>query len=373
MTPAALHPEQSRMSPARPVSIILPCRNEAAGIEACLASLLTEFTRTRCQFIVVDGQSTDGTADIVRRVAAGHGAFLVLDNPARLQSHGLNLALERAVGEIIVRVDAHCVYPPDYVERCVALLDSKPEAANVGGVMQPVGTSAFGKAVARAMSHPAGVGNNAFHLGNRSGFAETVYLGTFRRSVFDQVGRYDPAVHPAEDAELNLRIRQSGRTIWLQNDLRVDYHPRESWGRLARQYAGYARGRAAMLARHGGSLHGRHLAPPALVLGLAGATAAAVVLSPLWLIAPALYAAAVTGVSLTDRRPMPTAVRLRLPLALATMHLAWGASFLGRLPDTLLRRRRNRRDPVQSTSSSAVPEGEVSSSDPSAGRRGAIA
>jgi succinoglycan biosynthesis protein ExoA len=173
------------------VTVIMPCLNEEEGIRGALDSLIDEWVLAEGEVLVLDGGSLDGTRRVVEEFAKTCGApgpeaaIRIIDNPDRYQVHGLNAGIRAARGEFIVRADAHCLFPPGYVRNCVGLFRTKePEgAANVGGVMKPRGATLRQKGVALAMQHPLGVGDALFHLGTRSGFTDTVYLGTFRKSV----------------------------------------------------------------------------------------------------------------------------------------------------------------------------------------------
>src|SRR5881397_3156977 len=115
------------------VSIIIPCRNEAGDIEECLSSVLTqEAPRGGFEVMVADGMSDDGTRELLRKIETREPRVGVIDNPNRIASTGLNAAIKAARGEVIVRMDAHTEYAPDYVRQCVEVLESTG-ADNVGG------------------------------------------------------------------------------------------------------------------------------------------------------------------------------------------------------------------------------------------------
>src|SRR5690606_8696725 len=147
----------------------------------------------------------------------------------------LNAALRASRGEVVARVDGHSLIPPGYLRRAVEVL-LETGADNVVGVQEAVGVTPFEQAVAAAMSSRFGVGDARFHYGGHAGPADTVYLGTFRRSALERVGGYDEALPRAQDADLNHRIRASGGIVWFEPTLRVRYHPRSTLGALARQY-----------------------------------------------------------------------------------------------------------------------------------------
>src|SRR5437764_709972 len=125
-----MHPTAAS-SPA--ATVVIPCRNEAAHIETCLRGILSfEPPPGGFEVIVADGMSDDGTRDIVRRLAEEDPRLRLLDNPERTTPCGLNTAIRAARGEIIVRIDAHTEYAPDYLRQCAEVL-RETNAAWLGG------------------------------------------------------------------------------------------------------------------------------------------------------------------------------------------------------------------------------------------------
>ena len=330
------------------ISIVMPCFNEERRIGRAISSLL-EREPDNLEILVVDGGSRDGTREVVRRFGDCGAPIRLIENPRRRVSAAMNIGIREARGEWIVRADAHCAYPPGYVRRCVELLKATG-AANAGGIQVPIvekRSVAGGRiqaAVAAAMRHPLGVGDARWRLGRRSGFVDTVYLGTFRRSLFDEIGYYDEDADANQDAELNMRILAAGKKIYLDHTLEVIYYPRESFGGLARQYFRYGRGRARTALKHRRLTSWRQAAAPVLLIGLGGSLIAAIWM-PVFLLAPTAYAATLAGVAIVSRLPGPVdrgrdavagdsmgmGARLLVAAAWAVMHMSWGAGFLGRL------------------------------------------
>jgi hypothetical protein len=208
--------------------------------------------------------------------------------------------------------------------------------------MAAVGVTTFGEAVAWAMTSKAGVGSAAFHTGGGAGAVDSVYLGVYHREAIEQAGGWDEGMLRAEDWDLNYRIRARGGRIWFTPDLRVTYRPRASIRTLTSQYFHYGRWRRVIVREHPETASFRYLAPPAaaalvsvgLITGLAGlaALAASAPLAAQWLTAglaiPVVYLAGVSAVGAALSRGLPPKVRIRIPLVLAAMHMAWGAGFL---------------------------------------------
>jgi glycosyltransferase involved in cell wall biosynthesis len=149
------------------VSIIIPCRNEAGYIAGCLDSVLaSDYPAERMQIIVADGRSTDGTREILDRYGRQHPAVMLVDNPSGTTPTALNVAIRAAGGTVIIRMDAHVLYPTDYIRRLVVGLQESG-ADNVGGVLHtlPAEDTPTARAIALGMSHRLGVGNAHFRVG----------------------------------------------------------------------------------------------------------------------------------------------------------------------------------------------------------------
>jgi succinoglycan biosynthesis protein ExoA len=267
------------------VSIAMPAYNEERYIEACIASVQAQdYPRDRIEILVCDGRSTDRTRDILASLAADDPRIRVIDNPARLQAAGLGLLVKHAHGDVIVRMDVHCEYAPDYVRACVETLE-RTGADNVGGAQRAKAKTWFQRAVCAALASPLGVGGAKYRR-DGEGFVDTVFLGAYRRKVFETVGLWDPGAITNEDSELNQRLLDSGGRIYLSRDIQVHYYPRESLETLARQYYKYGRGRARTLLKLGTF---PRVSPAIPFLMVAGA-ATMLALPPLWPLIPAAAA-----------------------------------------------------------------------------------
>src|SRR5438132_2530580 len=115
------------------VSLIVPCRNEKDYIEPCIRALLAQDVPVGSfEIIVADGLSNDGTRDILARLSAKYPRLRLVDNPGRIVSMGLNIAIRASRSRLIIRIDVHTRYAPDYVSQCLAVLQ-ETGADNVGG------------------------------------------------------------------------------------------------------------------------------------------------------------------------------------------------------------------------------------------------
>jgi succinoglycan biosynthesis protein ExoA len=324
-----------------PVSVVMPVRNEERYLAESVRHVLGQEYPGQLELVLAVGPSADRTEQLAQELAAAHPRVTVAANPTGQIPAALNVAVRAARYGVIARIDGHAMLPPGYLKIAVETL-AETGAADVGGVMAAEGVSRFQQAVAWGMTSKAGVGSAAFHTGGGAGPVYSVYLGVYHREAIEQAGGWDEGMLRAEDWDLNYRIRTAGGVIWFNPELRVTYRPRASVRTLAAQYFHYGRWRRVIVREHPETASFRYLAPPGaaalvavgLVTGLAGAIAAVTSAPPglRWLMAgfviPVTYVAGITASGLALAKGIPLGVRLRVPVVLGVMHMAWGSGFL---------------------------------------------
>lgn len=310
--------------PGQQVVAVIPALNEAKHIESCVRSLMTGDPRlSAVEMIVADGGSTDRTREIVDSLRSEFPNLRLIDNPERLQSAAVNRAAREAGDgrSILVRCDAHSIYPPNFVMQVADAL-VREGVSSLVVPMDAVGTSCFQKANAWIVDTPLGSGGSAHRGGRKSGEVDHGHHAGFDLKTFLGLGGYDETFSHNEDAEYDTRLRKSGGRIFLDADIRLSYLPRMTVGALARQYFNYGKGRARTLMKHGERPKLRQLIPPATLL----ACVFGLVIAPftLWgLILPGGYLAALVAASLLVAVKHRSACGLLAGLASATMHMSW--------------------------------------------------
>lgn len=318
------------------VSIIVPCYNEEKTIGLLLDAIRRQtYPLSQMEVILADGKSSDQTlARVAEFQQSGTGLdVIVIQNSRRIIPAGLNLAIQAAHGEYIVRLDAHSVPDENYVERCVAnLKDGKGD--NVGGLwlIQPGEPGWIAQSIALAAGHPLGVGDARYRYSNVPGEVDTVPFGSFHRDLFDRVGLYDEALAANEDYELNARIRAINGKIFFDPSIRTKYYSRPTLGALARQYWRYGYWKWRMLKRYPGTLRWRQALPPMLVLGTGLLLILSIWFTEAWVVlltGIGLYLLLLIGASVSYARNYKDwRFLVGIPLSIATMHYSWGSGFL---------------------------------------------
>lgn len=320
------------------VSVILPIRNEAAYIERCLNAIFAQDYPGKMEILIADGMSTDGTREKVNALIVSSLRFPVkiLDNPAGIVPTGLNLALRCARGDIIIRIDGHTIVAPDYIRQCVEILQ-RSAADNVGGRMNAIGKTSFGKLVALATSTPFGIGNGHFHYSDKEEWVDTVYMGAWPRRVFEKIGLFDEELVRDQDDEFNYRLRAAGGRILLSPQIKSEYTVRSSPTSLWRQYFQYGFYKVRVLQKHPRQMCLRQFIPPLFVVALLVSLLLAFLPATrlFSLVVPAAYLLAnLSASTLTIARAQKsdqvsfTIYYLLLPLAFAILHISYGSGFL---------------------------------------------
>jgi glycosyltransferase involved in cell wall biosynthesis len=328
------------------VSVIIPCYNEQSTIRLLLDSLYAQtFPRQEMEVVIADGMSEDGTREEIIAWQAENPELTirVVDNLKRVIPSALNRAIEAAQGEYIVRLDAHSMPNPDYVERSVKTLQEGC-GDNIGGAwcIQPGGDGGVAKSIAAAAAHPLGVGGAQYRVGGQSQAVDTVPFGAFRRSLFDRIGLYDETLLSNEDYEYNARIRKAGGVVWSDPKIQSTYFARSTFKDLARQYWRYGYWKVQMLRRYPETIRWRQGLPPLLVLSILGFGILSIWFGWarwLWFLEVLIYGLAMVlaGLQVTLRNRDLRMV-FGVPLAILTMHFSWGAAFIWSFMKTILGR-----------------------------------
>jgi glycosyltransferase involved in cell wall biosynthesis len=314
------------------ITVIIPIRNESSYISRCLDSVLNQVGLENYQeeVIVADGLSTDNTFEKINEYQQNHSNIILIDNPGKIVPTGFNNALLIAKGNIIIRIDGHTVIAPDYVANCVKLLQES-EVDNVGGRMNAIGTTRFGQTVAIATSTPFGVGGSHFHYSEKEEWVDSVYMGAWKREVFEKIGLFDEELVRNQDDEFNYRLRKHGGKILLSPKIKSEYTVRSTPLALWKQYFQYGYWKVRVLQKHPRQMSLRQFVPPAFVASLILSFALALFFQLFWFIFLGIsgsYLLANLLASFLTSAKKGWRHLLLLPLVFAILHISYGLGFL---------------------------------------------
>lgn len=250
------------------VSIVIPVYNEEKYISACIDSVLKQdYPKDDMELILVDGCSEDGTVEIIKNFMKEYDFIKLYNNPKRTIQYASNIGIKNSNGTYVIRMDAHSEYSTDYVSKCVEYLE-KTGADNVGGPMVAKGKSSMQKVIAAAYHSTFALGGGKFHDMNYEGYADTVYLGAFKKETLIKLNMYDERLVKTDDDDLNYRIIESGGKVYITPHIRSVYYPRSTLKDLFSQYFGYGLWKVAVIKKHKKPARISHLIPMLFVLFL---------------------------------------------------------------------------------------------------------
>lgn len=304
------------------ITVVCPLYNEELYIRKVLDFIVTAAPADK-EVYLIDGGSKDATVSIIKSYQEKYPFIHLLHNPDKYVPFALNMAVKASKGDPIIRLDAHTVYADDYFLKVLETF-SKSKADIVGGPMRATGKADFQKAVAIATSTPFGVGDSAFHDETHEGFVDSVYLGAWKRHVFERSGYFDVDMLRNQDDEFHYRAKANQLTIYLNPEIKSYYSPRADISSLFRQYYQYGLFKPLVLGKVKSGIRMRHLIPAGFacylcLLPLAWLSAWILLPGMLYLML-AIFFALKANTSLT--------VKLNMLLVYPVLHIAYGTGFI---------------------------------------------
>jgi glycosyltransferase involved in cell wall biosynthesis len=334
------------------VSVVIPCFNEVQNIRFCLDSVVaSDFHKDKLEVLVVDGQSDDGTREIICEFTRRYSWIRLLENVRKITPVAMNIGIQSAKGAIVIRMDAHTVYPPNYIPKLVQWL-VEAKADNVGGIsiVRPSNQTFKARAIAYALSHPWGVGNSHFRIGAvEPKWVDTVPFGCYWKKTFSRIGLYNEALVRNQDDELNHRLIRHGGRILLVPEIVSFYTAREALGKLWSMFYQYGYFKPLAARAVGAVMTTRQLIPSLFLISLVLAAFLATWSAAMAIIFKIIIIA-YTAVNFTVSSHASLERGLRCGLWLMAvfpiLHLSYGIGYLNGLLNCFVFRRRETSDSV---------------------------
>jgi len=224
------------------ISLVIPVRNEAKRIATCLAAIKAQ-TLPPIEVILVDGHSTDKTVEIAKTF--GVRVFFEED---RTRAGACQVGVEAAVGDYVAFTDADCLPDPGWLESLAA--NVADGVAGVGGRILNEGDTFWQKAIDVALDTLAGSANSVQgRVFTSKRFVSSISgcNSLYRRSDLLAVGGFRTDLLTTEDTELNRRLLERGKLLYVPEALVRHRHGRglRDFARRMFQY-GFGRGQSRL-------------------------------------------------------------------------------------------------------------------------------
>jgi cellulose synthase/poly-beta-1,6-N-acetylglucosamine synthase-like glycosyltransferase len=235
------------------VSVVIPAYNEQVGLVNTVKTLLAS-TYRNMEIIVVNDGSTDHTATSMHRFLTTYaqsmqGALTLipvycLTKPRGGKGSALNSGIAQARGEIVCTFDADTVVAQQCIERLVSYF-VEPSIMAVAGNIK-IGNR---KQLIGMVQHLEYFLD--FQMKQAEAMLGTIFVigganAALRKSVFEQIGGYDPGML-TEDMELSFRLQRAGLRIFYAHDACVYTEGPSTWSALFRQRLRWKRGRVEVM------------------------------------------------------------------------------------------------------------------------------
>jgi len=308
-------------------------RNEQAFVERALLSLVNQtYPKDSYEIIVIDGESTDKTLDIIQKIIHQYQTdcfnIRLINNPKHILSSGWNLGIQNAKGEYVVRIDAHGEAAEDFIEKSVKTILSKPDVVCVGGKLSTKSLNGDNDTVSKVLSSPFGVGNSSFRVSDKAGYADTAVYGLYRKAIFEKIGYFNENYVRNQDIELHSRIRTAGGKFYFNPEIRCVYYSRNTVKKMLKQAYGNGKWNMVLLKNQNSALRLRHLVPFAFVAFLIVSIILGFLHRLFWTLgAGVLILHLLIGLYAAIQKTKKPIEILKMPILFLLLHLAYGAGY----------------------------------------------
>ena len=315
------------------VSALLVTRNEKDYIRISLMSLIEQtYPKDKYEIIVIDGESNDGTIEIVRDMqnefCTEDFQIRLLKNERHILSSGWNIGIKAAKGDFVVRIDAHSTAAPNYIGKCVETM-KRVDAVCVGGKLTTESLSSGDEAVPLVLSSPFGVGNSAFRVSDKEGYSDTAAFCLYKKSIFEKAGFFDEKMVRNQDIEMHSRIRKAGGRCYFNPEISAVYYSRNTVKKMLKQAYGNGQWNMVLLKKDHTALSLRHLVPFAFVLFLLITLIGGFWWHPLWYLCIGVICLhLILGLLFAFKKTNKISVVLRMPILFISLHFAYGLGYI---------------------------------------------
>lgn len=316
------------------VSALIVTRNEQAFIERALMSLINQTYPKDCyEIIIADGESTDDTLKIVKRLAQKYKTdtfdIRVVNNSKHILAAGWNLGIKNAKGEYVVRIDAHSEAADNFIEKNVKTICSVPDVICVGGKLTTKSLDNDNDIISKVLSSSFGVGNSSFRVSECSCYADTAVYGLYKKNVFDKVGFFNEQYIRNQDIELHSRMRAVGGKFYFNPEINCIYYSRNTVKKMAKQAFGNGKWNMVLLKYQNSALRLRHLVPFAFIIYLIVSAILGFHIRFFWIQEIAvLILHLILGTVAASRKTNRIAEILKMPFLFLLLHISYGLGYL---------------------------------------------
>ncbi len=326
------------------VSLCIIARNEEKVIGNLLRQVKSQtYPKDKTEIVLVDSNSSDSTKSIFERFSdENRNDYInikILTNSGQNQASGWNTAIRNAVGDIIIRVDAHAEIPENFIEKNVEVIESGEDVCGGARPNKTDDPTPFKEMLFLAESSMFGSSIAGYRRKSEGKkYVSSIFHGAYKREVFDKVGLFNEDLGRTEDNELHYRIRKAGYKICQSDEIISYQHIRNTLFDMIKQKFGNGRWIGLTLCVCYQCLSSFHFVPFMFVIGLICTGAVAIAgsifnMSQMFLpfiVLISLYALADIFMTLVSvlTSPKKHIFQIFLPIVFFILHISYGIGTL---------------------------------------------
>lgn len=285
------------------------------------------------QIVLINSVSTDNTRQLMEKFKNDNTDFYsvtIIENQKKNQAAGWNIAIENAIGDVIIRIDAHTSIPFDFVEKNIKCMEYGEFVS--GGPRPSIidDVTLWRKTLLLSENSMFGSSIAPFRRNTKKTYVKTIFHAAYRREVFQKVGGFNENLGRTEDNEMHYRIIKAGYNLCFDSNIISYQVARSSLIKLIEQKYGngYWIGLTVGVCPKCLSLY--HFVPFSFILGIIVTTVLAILGFPLlaecmwsiyWMLAVLM-----AFMSAQKERKNPT--MFALPLLFFALHVGYGIGTL---------------------------------------------
>lgn len=254
------------------VSVCIIAYNEENTLSSLFSDIVNQdYPHDKMEIVLVNSMSADNTRKIMEEFAKKNYGFLdvrIFDNQKKIQAAGWNVAIKNAIGDIIIRIDAHTMIPKEFVSKNVLCIKGGEDVS--GGPRPNIAEdhTPWKETLLLAEKSMFGSSIAAYRRSHHKAYVKSVFHGAYKRGVFEKVGLFNENLGRTEDNEMHYRITKAGYKICYNPNIISYQHTRNTWKGMIRQKYGNGYWIGLTLGVCPGCLSIYHLVPFGFVVAL---------------------------------------------------------------------------------------------------------
>jgi GT2 family glycosyltransferase len=238
-------------------SVVIAVRNEVKYIEKCIDSLFNQDYKKEYEVIVVDGISSDGTYELLKKLQNKYD-FKLFKNSKINAAAGRNIGISHSNGEYITFIDGDAVAAEDWLSNIKKTFE-KNDVAGVGGPDSlPNDSIEKSRLIGYIMTSPLARGGKLNPSTQHSMMEEEKFVEhiptcnlCLKREIFNDVGLFDEDFVKGQDLELNFRIIKAGHKLLYSPKIKVIHYRKQHIRDFSKQIYKWAKAKVAIIRKHG--------------------------------------------------------------------------------------------------------------------------